>query len=245
MTIYAVGDIHGQLDMLKAAHERIETDRVTSGAADAPVVFIGDYNDRGPDSPGVLDWLIQQMNDGAPFVPIAGNHDRMLLGFVDPDFELDPKTAQFDWLADNLGGRITLQSYGVDIKPWHRRKTIVEMAQDAIPDEHLDFLRSLPLTHAHSGAFFTHAGINPDRALDDQLTEDLFWIRQPFLDSQKDHGALIVHGHTPVRAVEHAGNRLNIDVGAGFGRRLAAVVIEDDLVFELTEDGRAPIKHRG
>ena len=85
------------------------------------------------------------------------------------------------------------------------------------------------------------SGVNPDRALGDQLTEDLFWIRQPFLESDKDFGALIVHGHTPVRAVEHAGNRLNIDVGAGYGRRLAAVVIEQGSVFELGKDGRRQV----
>lgn len=238
MTIYAVGDIHGQLDMLKAAHDHIEADRARTGAGDGPVVFIGDYTDRGPDSAGVLTWLMDQIDQGAPFIPIAGNHDRMMLGFVDPEFELDARTAQYDWLDENLGGRTTLLSYGIDVKAWHRRRTIRENAQKAIPADHLEFLRSMPLTHKEQGCFFAHAGVNPDRALGDQLTEDLFWIRQPFLESDKDFGALIVHGHTPVRAVEHAGNRLNIDVGAGYGRALAAVVIEDGQVFELTDAGR-------
>ncbi len=238
MTIYAVGDIHGQIEMLMAAHDRIEADRAREGATDASVVFIGDYNDRGPDTKGVLDWLIEGIGQGAPFIPIAGNHDRMMLGFLDPEFELDPRTGQFDWLAENLGGRTTIESYGVEIKPWHNRAAIQEAAIEAVPQNHLDFLKSLPLSHEAKGLLFVHAGIDPERPLDDQRDEDLFWIRQPFLESTKDHGLLVIHGHTPVRQIEHAGNRVNIDTGAGYGRPLSAVVIEEGQVYELTDSGR-------
>lgn len=238
MTIYSVGDIHGQLDMLKAAHDRIEADRAREGAHGAEVVFIGDYCDRGPDTPGVLDWLVGAVDAGAPFVCLAGNHDHMMLGFCDPSFTMDSKTRKFDWLADNLGGKVTLQGYGVDQRFWHNRAKIRQSAGQAVPSAHLAFIRSLPLTYRAPGLFFCHAGIDPDRPLHDQAVEDLLWMRDPFLKDTRRHGALVVHGHTPVRSVERHANRVNIDTGAGFGRPLSAVVFEGGKPFLLTESGR-------
>ena len=77
--------------------------------------------------------------------------------------------------------------------------------------------------------------------LDAQAEDELLWIRRPFLDDPRDHGALVVHGHTPVDRVTHYGNRLNIDTGAGYGRTLSAVVIEGDRVWLLGPGGRQPV----
>ena len=241
MTIYTVGDIHGQLDMLKTAHDHIESDRAREGTAKAEVVFIGDYCDRGPDTKGVLNWLVSAVGSGANFICLAGNHDHMMLGFVDPTFELDSKTKDFDWLADNLGGKSTLKSYGVDIRFWHNRAKTRATAAQAVPQAHVDFLRSLPLTHRAPGLFFCHAGIDPDRPLHDQATEDLLWMREPFLKDTRRHDAVIVHGHTPKRDVENTGNRINVDTGAGFGRPISAVAIEGGKVYRLTPEGRVRV----
>ena len=105
MTIYAVGDIHGQFDMLRSVHDLIEADRAKEGSKDAKVVFVGDYCDRGPKTKEVLDWFCDALDDGAPFVCLAGNHDRLMLGFLEAGYSLDPKTSQFDWFAANLGGK--------------------------------------------------------------------------------------------------------------------------------------------
>lgn len=244
MTTYAVGDIHGQLEMLKAAHERIEADKAREGTGGAETVFIGDYCDRGPDTKGVINWLVAARQSDPSIICLAGNHDHMMLGFADPEFELDPKTVLFDWLRDDLGGRTTLASYGVEIKPWQSRSVIRRAARAAIPEDHIAFLTSLPMIHQTEQAVFVHAGIDPERSLNDQRKEDLIWIRQPFLEDARDFGALIVHGHTPVRDIDFPGNRINIDTGAGYGRRLTAVVIENGDVFELTEAGRLPVSRR-
>lgn len=241
MTIYAVGDIHGHLDQLRSAYDRILADKAREGTGAAEVVFIGDYADRGKDVPGVLDMLISCIEDGEPVVCLAGNHDRMMLGFLDPSFPQDALSGGTDWLRPEIGGRHTLKGYGLNQLPWGLKSAARRKVLSVIPDRHVDFLRGLNLYHEAPGLFFAHAGIHPDRPLNDQFAEDLLWIRGVFLHDARDHGALIVHGHTPVQEVDHAGNRVNIDTGAGFGRPLSAVAIEDGEVFLLTDSGRQQV----
>ncbi len=241
MTVYAIGDIHGQLDMLRAAHDRIATDKAREGTADATVVHIGDFVDRGPDARGTLERLISASADGAPFVFIRGNHDRLMEAFLDPQAFAGTIHAKFNWLADNLGGALTLASYGVATGPLTRREILRAAALGAIPENHRAFLAGLIPYHRENELCFVHAGIRPGVPLDRQTEADLTWIRSDFLDDPRDHGPLIVHGHTPVRRIEHMGNRVNIDTGAGFGRPLSAVAIEGRRVFELTEAGRVAV----
>jgi serine/threonine protein phosphatase 1 len=94
----------------------------------------------------------------------------------------------------------------------------------------VDWICSLPLFHDDGRRFFVHAGVDPDRPLDQQRSRDLMWIRKPFLSSDKDFGRLIVHGHTPIQSgvPDRRPNRLNIDTGAVYGRSLTAAVFDDD-----------------
>lgn len=241
MTVYAIGDIHGQLDMLRAAHDRIAADKAREGTADATVVHIGDFVDRGPDAKGTLDWLISASADGAPYVFIRGNHDRLMEAFLDPDAFAGTVHAKFNWLQENLGGALTLASYGVATGPLTRREKLRAAALDAIPEKHRAFLAGLTPYHHEAELCFVHAGIRPGVPLDQQSDADLIWIRSDFLDDLCDHGPLIIHGHTPVLRIEHMGNRLNIDTGAGFGHPLSAVAIEGRCVFELTGTGRTAV----
>jgi len=244
MTIYAIGDIHGFLDKLEAAHERIAADMAREGTGTSEIVHIGDYCDRGPDVKGVLDFLIAARAANPKVVCLAGNHDRMMLGYLDSGAELDPKSAGFDWVDPGIGGLSTLVSYGVAPSWSTSRKRLVKSALEAVPAAHVDFLRSLPLTHQTRTQLFVHAGINPENPLNEQAEIDMLWIRAPFLNDPREHGKFIVHGHTPVQEVEHAGNRLDIDTGAGFGRALSAVAIEGRRVWLLTENGRVPVRRR-
>lgn len=235
--IYAVGDIHGYLDELHRAHDLIAADRVACGDADATVVHLGDLADRGPNSAGVISYLMEGMAAGEPWMVIKGNHDRMFTHYMKTPPQRDPLRGDLWWLDAPLGGAQTLASYGVDLEA----PDVHGQALAKVPDDHVAFLEALPLSHREGEVFFCHAGVRPGVALADQVEDDLVWIRGEFHASQADHGALIVHGHTPVDAATDYGNRINLDSGAGYGRPISAVVIEGREVWLLTDEGRVPL----
>lgn len=255
--IYAIGDIHGQKTALDQALARIETD----GGPDAPIVFLGDYTDRGPDSKGVLDTLIAGRDAGRPWQFIMGNHDRFFNHWVQHGREHDPRVKSgISWINPRLGGVTTLASYGVtsDSAPVFEtrddgREYLVQFdqggqritpqdiqaqAQQAVPQHHLDFLDSLPLTVETNDLLFVHAGLKPGIALADQDPEDLIWIREGWLDDTRDHGKLVVHGHTALETPQHHGNRVNLDGGAGYGRPLTPAVFDGRDCWLLTGTDR-------
>lgn len=238
MTIYAIGDIHGHLDKLEHAHARIAQDRESTGAADAPVVHVGDLVDRGPSSAAVIEYLRVLRDEDPRVIVLRGNHDQLFIDFMTQDLETLRDTGVLKWTDEIMGGRETLASYGVH--KW-RRSAAHRTARDLVPEAHVAFMSSLPLTHDAGDCFFVHAGIRPGVALEDQDPEDLLWIRGDFLLSDADHGKLVVHGHTPSDEVEHLGNRLGIDTGAAFGGPLSAVAIEGREAFLLTDCGRVYI----
>lgn len=206
-TIYAAGDIHGCLDKLRELVRRCYDD---SAGQPIKFVFLGDYIDRGPNSRGVVQFLMDLQRDRAnQDIFLKGNHEDLLLAAADSEF------FEERWL-DN-GGVETLESYGL------------KNARD-IPREHVQWLRQLPLSFDDGLRLFAHAGVHPDRPLDQQDEHDLLWIRKPFLMSEKDYGRLIVHGHTPVKdgRPDLRANRLNLDTGAVFGGRLTAAVFDSD-----------------
>lgn len=241
--IYAIGDIHGHLSKLQDLHGLIAADRAAQGATDAPVVHVGDLVDRGPDSRGVIDHLLAGTARGENWIVLKGNHDRMFRGFLaDADFH-DPRLRRdLHWLHERLGGAETLASYGVKGAGERFLHDLQAEARAAVPTEHLAFLDRLLPYWLGGQALFAHAGIRPGIDLHDQTEDDLLWIRKEFLEDMRDHGALVVHGHTPVDSVTHYGNRLNIDTGAGYGEALSAVVIESGKVFQLTAAGRQEIR---
>ena len=227
--VYAIGDVHGYLDKLIAVHAAIDADLAARPVASHAVVHIGDYTDRGPDSRGVLDFLISGAD--RPWVNLCGNHDRMFLKYVE-DGSHDPCIrVQFFWLHPRVGGQETLQCYGVDV-PADVTKAggddYVAAAQAAVPAGHLEFLRGLRTHWQWRDFFFAHAGVKPGVPLAEQAEDDLIWIRDEFHNSQADHGATVVYGHTPVEGVEDHGNRIAIDTGAGYGGPLSCLVLEAD-----------------
>lgn len=200
---YAIGDIHGSLRKLRVLMARC---REHAAGRPAAFVFLGDYIDRGPESAGVVRYLIalkSRLRD--QIVALKGNHEDFALGVIDSGAQAE------HWLSQ--GGVATLRSYGVD-------------AAGALPRDHVDWWRSLPLSYDDGRRFFVHAGVRPGRALDAQDEYDMLWIREPFLSDRRDHGRLIVHGHTPIeRGVpDLRSNRLNLDTGAVFGGPLTAAV---------------------
>jgi serine/threonine protein phosphatase 1 len=218
--IYAIGDIHGRLDLLERAIAAIRSDVRDHGAA-ALTVTVGDYIDRGPQSRGVLDRLIENPFPTS-YVALKGNHEAMFETFL-----ADPESGSV-WASQ--GGQETLQSYGVRLGPLRRNADFAKAARDlhaALPASHSDFLRSLKTSFTRGCYFFCHAGVRPGVPLDRQSEEDLLWIRDAFLTSREDFGKIVVHGHTPVAEPEVRANRIGIDTGAFASGRLTCVVLDE------------------
>jgi serine/threonine protein phosphatase 1 len=244
MHLYAIGDIHGHLSLLRAAHDLIAADMARHGAG--PVIHVGDLVDRGPDCRGVIDFLIDGIAEGADWVVLKGNHDRMFSRFLRDPFEPEPGLrADLGWLHPKLGGPSTLTSYGVENAADRPVAKVHADALAAVPRAHVDFLAARPTLHQAGDCAFVHAGIRPGVALDDQTETDLVWIREPFLMDPVSHGPLIVHGHTAIDRATHYGNRLNLDSGAAYGGPLSAVVIEGRQAALLTPHGRHKLVPHG
>lgn len=214
--VYAVGDVHGRVDLLDEMFRLIERDAQGSQAARKVIVMLGDYLDRGPDAQGVMERLLAGPPAGFHLVPLKGNHEQFLL-----DFLADPEVLEL-WLWN--GGRVTLASYGVEGYAEAARRALT----DALPPAHLAFLEALPCRHVEGDYAFVHAGIQPGIALEDQSEFDLLWIRHPFLGSMADFGHVIVHGHSITPEPEVRSNRIGIDTGAYMTGRLTALALEGD-----------------
>ncbi len=219
--VYAVGDVHGRLDLLERLRDMIEADAAGIPAARKVIVYLGDYVDRGPDSRRVVELLIEEPLAHLKAVHLIGNHEAMLLSFL-----TDPGQVRL-WFMN--GGDATLRSYGVDL--WaetdanDRAAFLRQCFIDRLPDSHLAFYHALRLTHEEGDYLFVHAGIRPGVPLDAQDPEDLIWIREEFLHSMADHGKVIVHGHTPMHEAQLRPNRIGIDTGAVYGGKLTALVL--------------------
>jgi serine/threonine protein phosphatase 1 len=222
--IYAIGDIHGCAEQLAALHRLIEDDLSRRPIAAPLLLHIGDYVDRGPDTCGVISLLVGgEPVAGVPTVNLLGNHENTMMEALAGE-----RAAATDWLF--AGGRPSLESYGVD--PDSPR----EGWRAAVPDSHLAFLHALKLMHREGGYAFVHAGVRPGTRLEEQARDDMLRMRQPFLYSEADFGAVIVHGHTPVKAPVVRNNRIAIDTGAVFGGPLTCLVLEEQTLGFLTAD---------
>lgn len=212
------------------------------GGKEAQIVFLGDYTDRGPDSHGVINLLVEGQTQNRNWTFLKGNHDRMFEWFMQTPLRDDPyMMIELYWLHQRLGGDTTMQSYGIDATGRRRKQDVQVDAFAAVPQSHLDFLKGLELSLETDDLFFAHAGIRPNVSLDQQTEEDLLWIRQEFHEHTKPHPKIVVHGHTPVDQATHYGNRVNLDSGAGYGKPLTAAVFEGASCWTLTGSGRAPL----
>jgi serine/threonine protein phosphatase 1 len=224
--IAAFGDIHGRIDLLQKLEPAL--DKAAQDTARSLLeIYLGDYVDRGANPKAVIEYLVKRSNlTDRRVICLAGNHEQMMVAALDNDKDFKR------WL--DFGGQSTLLSYGVS--PTHFGKDVAKIRQafiKAIPQSHVDFLRNLPTSYAHAGFFFAHAGIRPKLPLSEQKDEDLLWIRNPFLTSFADFGAVIVHGHTPSAKPVFKSNRIGIDTGAYRTGVLTCLLITSEKVFVL------------
>lgn len=217
--VYAIGDIHGRLDLLSALAATIEKDNRSSGPAHTTIILLGDLVDRGPHSAGVLGFAEAWQNRSNIRI-LAGNHEEMLL-----------EAAQHESVLRHFlrhGGRETLLSFGLSPHQY-RSAELSELAlwiEENIPTRTLDFIRTFEDQIEIGDYLFVHAGIQPETPLPEQSLQDLRWIREPFLSYNEAHSHIVVHGHTITREPEDNGIRIGIDTGAYCHGRLTALVLE-------------------
>ena len=222
LQVYAIGDIHGRADLLGALLEKIAKDARKSPATKKRLVYLGDYIDRGHESRQVIDLLLEGPPPGFEAIYLKGNHEEALLNFL--------KAADFGYEWQHYGGLETLASYGVTGLGARLSSENFDEARDqfeaALPQSHLDFFRALDLSVCFGDYFFAHAGVRPGVPLEEQLPEDLLWIRADFTRWSADFGKVVVHGHSITEEPEFEPNRIGIDTGAYLTHRLTSVVLE-------------------
>lgn len=221
--VYAIGDVHGRLDLLEDILSRVSRDALHHPADRARhLVFLGDYIDRGGESRGVVERLLNEPMPGFALVYLMGNHEEAMLAF------LDGLSDGLDWLS--FGGIETLMSYGVPLRSLPRSRedelALRRALADAVPPRHLDFLGRCTLHHSIGDYLFVHAGVRPAVPLERQDPADLMWIRDDFLRSRVPlPGRVVVHGHTICDLPQNREHRINIDTGAFASGRLTCLVL--------------------
>ncbi|MSO70475.1 MAG: serine/threonine protein phosphatase [Alphaproteobacteria bacterium] len=218
--IVAVGDVHGCYERLCALQDSIYALAAEHAASRRVLIYLGDYVDRGPASCDVIEALLAPPPLPIEVVHLLGNHEELMLSFLQGG-------PAWPWLMN--GGVETCWSYGIKPPEISRDESgdteLRNMLLDNIPLAHKTFLLRLKLLHREGDYLFVHAGVRPGVALDAQAPRDLLWIRDLFLDSEADFGAVVVHGHTPTHEPEVFVNRIGIDTGACFGGKLTALVL--------------------
>ena len=220
--IYAIGDIHGRADLLQQMHKQIAED-AANYPAQKFVIYLGDMIDRGMESRRVIETLLDESLPGFEAVYLMGNHEYALISFLD-----DPESIA-GWLS--WGGREMLYSYGIECGLSPSPKELHNLAGElkmTMPREHLAFIENTELCYRAGDYYFVHAGIRPGVALEQQRFEDQLWIREPFISSEKSHGAVVVHGHTIEEQLNPRPNRIGLDTGAYYTGVLTCLVLEGE-----------------
>lgn len=232
--VYAVGDVHGRADLLRDLIARIEADDAARAPARTTIVFLGDLVDRGPDSAGVIDQVLALRDSGRAVRVIAGNHEEVFQKAVAGDV----RATRFFL---RIGGRETILSYPITLGDYEAldHDALAARLPALIPPAHVAFLNTLEDTIVIGDYLFVHAGIRPGEAVEKQKRSDLRWIRDEFLDDPRDHGKIVVHGHTICDAVEELANRIGIDTGAYCNGRLTAIGLEGTSRWYLEACGAA------
>jgi serine/threonine protein phosphatase 1 len=201
--LYVIGDIHGCLAPLQRLLEKLDPDLHRDR-----LLFVGDYIDRGPASRGVVDYILglKASHPADNIICLKGNHEVMFLDFLAGK---DRQLFLFN------GGRNTLEDYwGED---WDRLPAL------ELPLDHARFYRELRPYYATEDYIFVHGGLKPGVPLEDQVDEDLYWIRGEFIASLEDFGRRVVFGHTPFKQPLVLANKIGIDTGLVYGNFLTCL----------------------
>ncbi|WP_448502804.1 metallophosphoesterase family protein [Sphingomonas sp.] len=235
--IYAIGDIHGRLDLLDGLLARIADDESARGNPSGELIFLGDLIDRGPQSAQVIDRLIALKAERPSTRFLLGNHEEVFLSAL----EGDNKVMRF---FDRIGGAETILSYGISREEYEAADyaELGVMFRQKVPAGHRAFLGSFENMIVEGDYVFVHAGIRPGVSLDQQKNSDLRWIREDFLDRRRGAplpGKTVVYGHTIGREVDMRPGSIGIDTGAYCFGVLTAMGFEGEERWILQErDGQ-------
>lgn len=210
--IFAIGDIHGCISNLMSIMDMIDIDTRNDA-----LIFIGDYIDRGPDSKGVVDFVLKLRENIKHIICLLGNHEQMFLDYIN-----DGNIYKEMFLIN--GGEYTISSYGV-----------VETAGKSrvdVPENHMEFFTSLLPYYETEDYIFVHAGLKPAISLEKQDIKDLIWIRNEFINSSYDFGKTVVFGHTPLPQPLIDSNKIGIDTGAVYGGKLTCVELPEVRIYQ-------------
>lgn len=217
--LFAVGDIHACVDELRLMLDFL---RNSAGLGqDDIVVFIGDYIDRGPDSKGVIDLLLEFRKDFPETVFLKGNHEDMLLNFLG---------------FDGRNGEIYLYNGGLECLSSYNLMAVDNRAGmlSKLPQEHIEFYKSLESHVGIGGYIFAHAGLNPLRPVKEQVDEDLFWIRNEFILSAHPFQKTVIFGHTPCQDIMfNLPYKIGIDTGCVYGNMLSCVELMNGQIYQI------------
>ena len=226
--VYAIGDIHGRMDLFHRLLELLGEDEKRRRPATTQIIIVGDFVDRGPQSAQVVSTLQWWQRNSSRVTVLKGNHEAALLDSVAGD-----PNAQRLWLS--YGGLETLRSFGVEPRKGCSSDELAAQIKSAIPEPTVSWLEQLPVSHAVGDYFFSHAGVKPGVPLEQQRPEHLLWGAKEFLESNRDHGAIVVHGHTICGSrVQFTPNRIAIDTGAYCTGILSAVGLEQDRQWSIS-----------
>lgn len=236
--LYAIGDVHGcfseMLDLLVA----IEADHRSRPNKDCIIVFLGDLIDRGPDSSRVIEFLARGSIKFARPYFLLGNHEEMFLRILRGEANLIES-----WLE--YGGRQCMESYGLSAEKisGQTEDAVLLMIRKRVPQSHIKLLELCVESIRFGDYLLVHAGVDPEKPIDDQDERQMRWIREPFLSYTKPLECMIVHGHTITPEVVQLPHRIGVDTGAYMNGKLSAVRIEDSELDIISVDGKPPSQH--
>lgn len=234
--VYAIGDVHGRYDLLRAMLDLIDADDAARPPAEVHLILLGDLIDRGPQSAETVEFARRLATQTSNVQLLTGNHEEVFIAAA----EGDRGNAR---ALLSMGGAPTLLSYGFSREEIESGsyQDLADLMVERIPRDHLDFLRAGRRYIQFGDYLFAHAGIRPGIDLEDQSDGDLRWIRRPFLDTPRGDGLLVIHGHTPARAIDIdlKNERIGIDTLAYESGILTAIGIEGDSRWFI-QTGEAP-----